>query len=110
MRYKAGRVIKWDAGPTQTLTNNSNASTHGDSTSQSQRWNGNHLISTTDVVVIVIKSADIINIEHVTIIKLIHKRLCRTTCMVPENYVLHIKQNSNIPFNIKMFWYVFIRI
>jgi len=31
--------------------------------------------------------------------------------MVPENYVLHIKEhNSNIPLNIKMFWYIFIRI
>jgi hypothetical protein len=73
MRYKAGRVIKSDAGPTQTLTNKSNASSHGDSTSQSQKWNGNHLISTTDVVVIIIKIADSINIEYVPIIKLIHK-------------------------------------
>jgi hypothetical protein len=73
MRYKAGRVIKWDVGPTQTLTNKSNASAHGDSTTQSQRWNGSHLISTTDVVVIIIKSSDNINIENVPIIKLIHK-------------------------------------
>jgi hypothetical protein len=103
MRYTAGRIIKWDAGPTQTLTNKSNASAHGDSTSQSQRWNGTHLISTTDaVVVIIIISAESINIEHVSIIKLIHVWLCHTTCMVPEYYVLHIKQyNSNIPFNIK---------
>jgi hypothetical protein len=59
MRYTAGRIIKRDAGPTQTLTNKSNASAHGDSTSQPQRWNGNHLTSTTDVVVVVtIKSAE----------------------------------------------------
>jgi len=73
MRYTAGRIIKWDAGPKQTLTKTSNASAQGDSTSQSQRWKGNHLILTTDVVMIIIKSAVNINIEYVPIIKLIHK-------------------------------------
>ena len=59
---------------TNTNPNKSNASAHEDSTSQSQRWNGSRLISTTDVVVVVIiKSAEGINMEYVPIMKLIHK-------------------------------------